>query len=700
MSLCLFCGRLAPDDAAACPTDGEALIPFGPALAPGSRPLPGFTVRQAVGVGQSGEIYDATDEKRSDGVVLRLLCADLSEDRRIATAVRVHLQKMVPFRHPAVVPVRAVGLWKDRLVVVRDRAEGEQLLDVVARTGALPVPRALERVRRIAAVLADTHRVGVLHLQLRASNVLVTGAEGSDDVRLVDFGIGPVRRVGDRIVYGPPAFLSPEQVEGKPPSLRSDLFQVGVLLHHLIAGCPPWSGPDDAVARAVVASPLPELRTPDGEPVPDAVADLISHLSQKMPAQRPAGMAKVVEALDRILGGEEVRRISAAPPKPNRTPPPRVPRHSEPPGRLPPPPPPGAGRAQGSTAATGAAPARPPESRPGSPSAAGPATPRRTPQRTLLGVPAVRPGQPSPAATAAAAPPATRPEADAAAASPPARSGSPSAAEPTPPRRAPQRTLLGAPAVRPPAEPVRGAKAAAAGTPKGTADIETRPPAKRLPAETPPVVRAAAEEPPAQAPAPPLADPAPKPHDGPETRASPDARPREPARPADAAPAAARSSTYEAFDEPDADRAVGDEPLFAPAGPVDPSGPDSIHVRTTLPAPAPDGSIDIPINQDGGTDLPADAAEAGPPPDERPSPAVAPPPAAATAARAEAPPPRPSPPEPAGDDAPAGSIRRVRAATLDTLTAGAVLRLAAAGLVGAAVGVALAWAFVSFVFPG
>ena len=315
MNVCLVCGRLYDDEVTHCTLDAEELLPHEPSLEPGSTVAERYQVVRAVGLGQTGEIFEGREGDGGERVVLKLLAEDLTRDRRTADSLRRHLLKARDFRHPVAVPIRAVEQHENRLLLVRNWVEGERLQDVLARDPAWPVNRAVEFVEQICAMLAAAHKVALLHLQIRPSNLfLLPPVDGGDErVAVVDFGIGPLRRVGNREVYGTLRTLAPEQIEGKIPTFKSDIYSTGLLLHRLIVGSSAFSGTEEEVARKVANDAPPPLIAPSGEEIPAVLDNLVRQMVEKRAIARPPSVAVVLEKLQALRGSIPPSSPSAMP---------------------------------------------------------------------------------------------------------------------------------------------------------------------------------------------------------------------------------------------------------------------------------------------------------------------------------------------------------------------------------------------------
>ncbi|MBI5499744.1 MAG: protein kinase [Deltaproteobacteria bacterium] len=336
MRLCPTCGRLSEDGVGACPVDGHATTEFTSTLAAGEALPGGFKVVAPLGVGQSGEVYEGQEEAGGSRVVIRLLSEDMAKDKRLSDVVRRHLLKQKEFDHRYVVRIRAVETHRERILVVRDWVDGRRLEDVLRDEGPQDVVRTLDLGLRICAALAEAHKVGLLHLQLRASNVFVVPAESGEgeSIRLVDFGIGPRRKIGNRPVYGQPGTLSPEQIEGKIVSFKSDMFSAGLLLYRMLAGAPPWTGDADAVVKQILESPVPPIPARPESPVPLELWTFIRQTLEKKPIHRPLGMAQMADRLKELQGDAASGRLSIELPVPSAIVAPKASERSAPIGRI------------------------------------------------------------------------------------------------------------------------------------------------------------------------------------------------------------------------------------------------------------------------------------------------------------------------------------------------------------------------------
>ena len=206
--------------------------------------------------------------------------------------------------HENIVRVHATGVDAGRPWLSMDLAAGGDLASRLSR-GALPAAEAASIVRALALGLAHVHARGVLHRDLKPSNVLFD-REGTP--RLVDFGLARVAGAdtltSSGTVMGTPAYMSPEQARGERVDERSDVYGLGAILYHALAGRPPFEGSTPlGVLRLVVSTrPAPPSRFTHG--VPSDLEAACMHALAPDPAQRFASAGDLARAIDGCLKGK------------------------------------------------------------------------------------------------------------------------------------------------------------------------------------------------------------------------------------------------------------------------------------------------------------------------------------------------------------------------------------------------------------
>ena len=182
-----------------------------------------------LGRGGMGEVYRADDLKLGQPVALKFLPRHLASDKdrldRFYAEVRIARQ----VSHPNVCRVYDVAEIDGQQYLSMEYVDGEDLASLLKRIGRLPADKALDISRELCAGLAAAHDRGVLHRDLKPANVMI---DGRGRARITDFGLAVA--AGEAIegeVSGTPAYMAPEQLAGRPASIRSDVYALLSLIH-------------------------------------------------------------------------------------------------------------------------------------------------------------------------------------------------------------------------------------------------------------------------------------------------------------------------------------------------------------------------------------------------------------------------------------------------------------------------------------
>ncbi|MFG2553310.1 serine/threonine-protein kinase [Streptomyces sp. NPDC048581] len=249
-----------------------------------------------------GEVWRAYDETLARQVAVKLLLPQDS-DPTATSRFRLEAQTAARIDHPNVVGVRDFGEHDNRLYLVMELVEGENLARTLARSGALPAERVARIAAQAAAGLAAAHRQGIVHRDIKPGNLLLD-ADGT--LKIGDFGIarflddpGAALTATGQIV-GTSLYLAPERALGQPAGPPSDVYALGCVLYQLLTGRPPFHA-DTAVAilhQHLDAAPVPprELGVPG---LPPAFESYLLGLLAKEPEHRPSAQ----QAADWFTGG-------------------------------------------------------------------------------------------------------------------------------------------------------------------------------------------------------------------------------------------------------------------------------------------------------------------------------------------------------------------------------------------------------------
>jgi serine/threonine protein kinase len=219
--------------------------------------------------GGTAEVWRARDIRLGRDVAVKILGAEA--DRAFRERFTDEAKRAAAVAHPNIVTVYDEGQDGTDAFIVMEYVRGNTLRDIVAARGALPPAEAVSLVTQVAAALDATHQAGMVHCDVKPANVIVT-PEGI--AKLTDFGIARAARgAEERELVGTARYVAPERIEGRPPTVRSDVYSLALVAFELLAGRPAYPGvetedllrdrlSDDAPSLAAVRSGLPPRIAP------------------------------------------------------------------------------------------------------------------------------------------------------------------------------------------------------------------------------------------------------------------------------------------------------------------------------------------------------------------------------------------------------------------------------------------------------
>jgi serine/threonine-protein kinase len=327
---CGACGRDNEPESAFSPTERVAPTPPSEPGAPSPplppmRLLPGtmlsvYRIESVLGEGGMGVVYRAHDEARGRPVALKCLHTNLAGDQEIRRRFAREARVLRAQSHPNIVAVYDFVEHESLLAIVMEIVEGQTLVQHVARWRArVPFTEILVVFRGVLDAVAEGHRHGVIHRDLKPDNILVTGGGGEAlRPKLVDFGIAKILQGTTYTVtgalLGTCAYMSPEQVQ-QPRSAdpRSDIYSLGITLYQFVTGKLPFDGDNHFAIMMAHVNEAPRPPTELRPDIPPLLERLILDCLSKDPAGRPASCEAFRIRLDEALAGYLSTRPPAAP---------------------------------------------------------------------------------------------------------------------------------------------------------------------------------------------------------------------------------------------------------------------------------------------------------------------------------------------------------------------------------------------------
>lgn len=258
-----------------------------------------YTLEHPLGRGASSQVWLARHQQLRDHVVAVKLLTDQAPEavrrfqREAAIAARL--------RHPHIVHMYDYGVVPPFHYAILEHIDGVTLRERLARQGRLPALEALAIFRQIAQALDYAHGLNVVHCDVSPANILIE-RQGNRAV-LTDFGIardGNAPVTGPRVVMGTPGYLSPEHANPASLTHLSDIFCLGVVFYHMLAGALPWPEPPGLPGGPPFGPPAP-LNAHRVSGVPAAIDGVFARLLALDPAHRFPSAGDAVEALDLLF---------------------------------------------------------------------------------------------------------------------------------------------------------------------------------------------------------------------------------------------------------------------------------------------------------------------------------------------------------------------------------------------------------------
>ena len=312
--ICPSCGALIDDratrrfDAPKTPTRSYESIDDA-RFVPGTILNQRYRIVGLLGKGGMGEVYRADDLKLGQPVALKFLPDHLLSDG--AALARFHREVRVARQvsHKNVCRVYDIGETNGRHFLSMEYIKGEELSSLLRRIGSLPIDKSIQLARQICAGLNAAHDAGVLHRDLKPANIMI---DSEGNARILDFGLAGLSEElpEGELAAGTPAYMAPEQLEGKEQTVKTDIYSLGLVLYELFTG--------KKAFEAKTLADLIEMRR--NNTTPTSLSSLVKDLDpiiervverclQNDPALRPSSVLQVAGALP---GGDPIAAALAA----------------------------------------------------------------------------------------------------------------------------------------------------------------------------------------------------------------------------------------------------------------------------------------------------------------------------------------------------------------------------------------------------
>ncbi|MET1232754.1 MAG: protein kinase, partial [Candidatus Limnocylindrales bacterium] len=272
-----------------------------------------YRLTEALGEGGMATIYLGHDLKLQRDVAIKILRPEYGRDEAFVARFRQEAHSAASLSHPNVVQVYDYGTDEAGPFIVMEYVDGQDLGEILKDRGFVPSGAAARIAMQVADGLAAAHAMGIVHRDVKPSNVLVSVA---GQVKVADFGIARALSEAQLTLpgqtLGSVRYLSPEQARGENVTAATDIYALGLVLSEMLTGRPVWSGDTAgavAMARLTEDPPAPSAIRPDVNPALDGI---VRRALARDPAQRFGSAGAFSDALGRFLSGLQAHSTAPA----------------------------------------------------------------------------------------------------------------------------------------------------------------------------------------------------------------------------------------------------------------------------------------------------------------------------------------------------------------------------------------------------
>ena len=260
-----------------------------------------YEVIEELGSGGMGKVYKVYDQKIQDTIALKLIRPELAARPKTLDRFREEIRLARKITHKNVCRMHDLNEEQGIPYITMEYVHGEDLKSVIRMMGRLSPAQSVFLGKQLCEGLGEAHKLGIIHRDLKPRNIMV---DQDGNARIMDFGLARGLEekgiTGGRAMMGTAEYMSPEQVEGKPADLRSDIYSLGVVLFEMVTGKVPFDG-DSALSIAVKhkTEPPPDPRRLNLQ-VPEALARIILRCLEKNREKRYQSSQELCAALSEL----------------------------------------------------------------------------------------------------------------------------------------------------------------------------------------------------------------------------------------------------------------------------------------------------------------------------------------------------------------------------------------------------------------
>ncbi len=280
-----------------------------------------YEVLAFIGEGGMGTVYKVRDRRLDKIFAIKVLRPQLIEDGNALARFKQEAEAASSLTQANLATVYSYGVGEQGApYLVMDYCEGENLANLIKREGYIDVPRAIDLFKDIAGALEYAHKKGVIHRDIKPTNIIIEDRDGVKIAKVVDFGIAKIvssegknnpalTQTGD--IFGSPLYMSPEQCLGNKLDARSDIYAFGCVMYESLCGKPPFVGvnPIKTILKHISEKPNAIAKESIDQKISSDFDYIVMRCLEKQPADRYQTMSELEQDLVMLSEHKPIKRV-------------------------------------------------------------------------------------------------------------------------------------------------------------------------------------------------------------------------------------------------------------------------------------------------------------------------------------------------------------------------------------------------------